>query len=116
LLKEKIFYGWRVLLGLFLVYTANNGILIYTLPLFYPELISEFGWDEEQVTRPASLFFILAALLTPFVGVLFDRYSTRNIMLLGIVILIVGLALYPEVTSLNRLMLIHVIFALGLAG
>ena len=112
----KIFHGWWVLLGLFLVYTANNGILLYTLPLFYPALISEFGWDAEQVTRPASLFFILAALLTPLMGVLFDRYSTRLIMLLGIVILIAGLAAYPTVSSLQGLMLVYMVFALGLAS
>ena len=54
----KIFYGWWVLLGLFLIYTANNGILIYTLPLFYPELIDEFGWNAEQVTGRSRCFWL----------------------------------------------------------
>ena len=112
----KIFFGWWVLLGLFLIYTANNGILIYTLPLFYPELIDEFGWDAEQVTRPAALFFVAAALVVPFVGILFDRYSTRVIMLLGILALVVGLWFYPNVTSLGQLTAIYMVFALGLAA
>ena len=112
----KIYYGWWVLLGLFLVYTANNGILIYTLPLFYPELIDEFGWNAEQVTRPAALFLVVAALAVPFAGVLFDKYSTRFIMLLGILALVVGLGFYPAITSLGQLTAIYVVFALGLAG
>ena len=112
----KLFYGWWVLLGLFLIYTANNGILIYTLPLFYPELIDEFGWNAEQVTRPAALFLVVAALAVPFAGILFDRYSTRFIMLLGILALVAGLGFYPSITSLGQLTAIYVVFALGLAG
>lgn len=112
----KIYYGWWVLLGLFLIYTANNGIIIYTLPLFYPELIDEFGWNAEEVTRPAALLLIVAALIVPFAGVLFDRYSTRLIMLLGILALVAGLGFYPSITSLGQLTAIYMVFALGLAA
>ena len=111
----KIFYGWWVLLGLFLIYMANNGILIYTLPLFYPELIDEFGWNAEQVTRPAALFLVVAALIVPFAGILFDRYSTRVVMLIGILALVVGLGSYPAITSLGQLTAIYMVFALGIA-
>ena len=112
----KIFYGWWVLVGAFLVYTANNGILMYTLPLFYPQWLAEFGWNEEQVTRPASLFFLVAALLTPVMGVLFDRYSTRRIMLFGVVAILAALICLPGISSLNQLLVIYMVFALGLAG
>ena len=116
MLNMKIFYGWWVLLGLFLIYTANNGILIYTLPLFYPELIDEFGWNAEQVTRPAALFLVVAALIVPFAGILFDRYSTRAIMMIGILALVVGLGFYPAITSLGQLTAIYMLFALGIAA
>ena len=112
----KIFYGWWVLLGLFLIYTANNGILMYTLPLFYPELMDEFGWTTEQVTCPAALFYIVAAMITPFAGVLFDRYSTRLIMLLGIIALVAALCFYPVISSLDQLTAVYIVFALGLAA
>ena len=115
MLNMKIYYGWWVLLGLFLIYTANNGILIYTLPLFYPELIDEFGWNAEQVTRPAALFLVVAALIVPFAGILFDRYSTRIIMMIGILALVAGLGFYPAVASLGQLTSIYMVFALGIA-
>ena len=95
---------------------ANNGILMYTLPLFYPELIAEFGWNAEEVTRPAALFFVVAALLTPFMGALFDRYPTKRVMMFGILALVAGLACYPFVTSLAQLTAIYMVFAVGLAG
>ena len=112
----KVFYGWWVLLGLFLIYTANNGILIHTLPLFYPELMSEFGWNEDQVTRPAAQFFIVGAFMTPLIAILFDRYSTRLIMLLGVVVVTAGLLIYANIASLLQLTMVYLIFALGLAA
>lgn len=112
----KIFLGWWVLLGIFLIYMANNGILMYTLPLFYPELIAEFGWNAEEVTRPAALFFVVAAVLTPFMGALFDRYPTRRVMMFGILALVAGMACYPFITSLAQLTAIYMVFAVGLAG
>lgn len=113
---KNIFFGWWVLLGLFLVYTANNGILLNTLPLLYPELMGEFGWDEEEVTRPAAYFFLIAALITPLFGWLFDRFPARGIMLLSTLVLIGALACYPLIQSLTQLTLIYVALAVGLAG
>jgi len=104
------------LLGLLLIYTANNGILIHSLPLFYPELIKEFGWNEEQVTRPASLFFVLAAILTPIIGAMLDRYSPRVIMAVGIVVVIGCLLMYGRIGSLADLTVVYLVAALGLAG
>ncbi|MEM9302527.1 MAG: MFS transporter [Pseudomonadota bacterium] len=111
-----IFYGWWVLLGLFLIYTANNGILMHTLPLFYPALTEEFGWNQEQVTQPASYLFILAAFLTPFMGALFDRFSTRLIMVFGIAAVVLPLAFYSRISSLGELTVIYLVGAVGLAG
>jgi len=55
MLQKRVFFGWWVLLGIFLSYTALAGIQVYTLPLFYPALIREFGWSTEAVTLGATL-------------------------------------------------------------
>ncbi len=111
---RKVYPGWWVLLGLFLLYAASNGILIFTLPLIYPELIKDFGWNEAQVTLPATVFFVTAAALHPIGGMLLDRYSPKLLMVIGYGAIACGLGLYPFITSLNELMLIHVLFGLGL--
>jgi sugar phosphate permease len=115
---SRIYFGWWVLLGLFLVYASSNGILLFTLPLFYPELINEFGWNEAEVTRPAAIFFIAAAVLHPFGGALLDRYSPRLLMLLGYGVIALALGFYPFINSLGQLLAINIVFGLGfgLAG
>ena len=112
----RVFYGWWVLAGIFCIYMANNGILLYTLPLFYPALIEEFAWNPEEVTRPAAWCFLIAAGATPLMGILFDRFSTRRIMLAGILVLAVGLGCYPAIGSLGEMLAVYILFAIGLAG
>jgi MFS family permease len=108
--------AWLVLLGLFLVYMATNGVMLNTLPLLYPELTKEFGWNEAQVTRPAALFLLLTAVMTPVLGALCDRYPARRIMLLGVVLIVVPLAFYARISSLAHMTAIYLICSIGLAA
>ncbi len=104
------------MLGCFVSYAAAQGIFVYTLPVLYPELINEFGWNSEQMTRPATLGYVMGAVLVPFVSALFDRYSVRISMILGVFGITLGLALYPQIGSLAHLMWIYAVFALGQVG
>ncbi len=113
MLGNRIFFGWWVLLGTFLFYAAIVGILVYTLPLLYPELIREFGWNSEQVTGPATLYFLTGAIIMPFFSPLFDRYSVRLIMCFGVMALVGGLIAFASIQTVTHLTLIFLVFALG---
>lgn len=112
---DNVYYGWWVLGGLFLVYAASNGILMHTLPLVYPDLIEEFGWDEAEVTLPATVLFVVAALTSPPVGAMLDRFSPRRILLVGVVGMSIGLICFAYVTSLEQLVGVYVLLALALS-
>lgn len=111
----SIYRGWWVLGGLVLIYAATNGILMHTLPLLYPSLIDEFGWDEAQVTLPATVFFVVAALTSPPAGALLDRYSARKIILVGVVVIAIGLFAYSRVSTLGQLIGVYVLLAVALS-
>jgi hypothetical protein len=96
---NRLFFGWWVLFGIFSLYTALCGIQIYTLPLLYPELMREFGWSTEKVTRAATVFFLTGAIITPFVSSLFDRFSARTFMIAGAIATIIGLFSYSSLKS-----------------
>lgn len=108
---KRVFFGWWVLLGIFSSYTALVGVQVYTLPLFYPELIREFGWTPEQVTRPATLFFLAGAITTPFISSLYDRYSVRLFMSAGALATVAGLFAFSSIRTPNQMLIIFLVLA-----
>jgi MFS family permease len=110
---NRWYYGWQVLFGLFLNYMAVVGIMVYTLPLFYPSFISEFGFSSEQVTRPAFLAYMTGAFITPFISPFYDRYSIRKFMLAGTVFMVSGMLALSGFQTYAQMMAINLVFALG---
>jgi len=111
--KNRIFYGWWVLTGISIHYAALVGIQIYTLPLFYPGLMEEFGWSEEEVTRAATISFLTGAAITSFVSALFDRFSVRVFMILGAATYVLALFNFWSLQTLTQMTVIYVIFAVS---
>ena len=111
---KKIYYGWFILVTLTLAYCISNGIILNTLPIFYPELIREFGWNQADVTKPAQLLFVIVALLSPFVGLILDKFSVRIILIAGGFILVSGIYSFSLLKSLNQMSLIYFAFSVGL--
>lgn len=113
---SKLYRGWWVLAGLFLVYAASNGLLVHTLPLTYPALIDEFGWDQVQVTLPATVFLVIAAISSPPIGALLDRFSARLVISVGSIGMVLGLLAFSFVTELWHLVAVYVVFAFSLSA
>jgi MFS transporter, OFA family, oxalate/formate antiporter len=110
---KRVFFGWWVLLGIFSSYTALVGVQVYTLPLFYPEIIRELGWTPEQVARPATIFFLTGALVTPFVSSLYDWYSVRLFMCVGACATIIGLLAFSTLQTPTHMIMIFLVLALA---
>ena len=113
-MKAGLFYGWWVLAGLFVVNMITNGVVLNTLPLFYPEFTRHFGWDQSMVTQPAQLLFLAVAIFAPFAGAWLDRYSARNLMLAGCLIMTLGFLWYAYMGSLWEMKVIYLVFAIGI--
>jgi len=106
---------WIVLSGLFLVYMASNGVTLHTLPLLYPELMDNFGWQATEVTLPATVFFVIGAITSPPAGWLLDRYSSRVIIAIGSMLLTLGLLAYSATNSLWQLVAVYALLGLALS-
>jgi MFS family permease len=111
---EKKYFAWLLLGGLFICYVISNGVILNTLPIFYPALLSEFGWDQAQVTRPAQLLFFSVALISPFVGLLLDRGSPRKIMLTGIFLMTAAFFAFANIRDLGHMTGVYFLFSLGI--
>lgn len=114
-MANRVFYGWYVLGGLFVMYAVSNGIAQFTLPLFYPSLMEEFGWNHAEITRPAAIKFLFASVYNLAVGFLLDRYPPRPLMAAGAVIMVTGLASLMFMSTLWHFTGAYLLLAFGMS-
>lgn len=90
--KERLFYGWWVVLAAFLNLFFSVGIIYYGFPVFYPSLVNQLGFTRGQVTQGFLIGFVGAGLLFGLLaGALIDRLGPRRVIRFGIAF--VGLSL-----------------------
>src|ERR1700684_2871173 len=97
--ERKISYaGWGVAAAAFVgVMTSFSPIVPYTFSLFLNPLHTAFGWKREAMDGTFAIAAITVALVSPFLGMLLDRFPPRRIILPSIFVFALALA------SLSRL-------------
>ena len=108
--------GWQVAAAAFFgVMTSFSPIVPYTFSLFLNPLHAAFGWQREAISGTFALAAITVALVSPGIGVLFDRFAPRRIILPSIVIFALALASLGLLgPSIERFYLTY--FVLGLVA
>jgi len=81
----RIFYGWWVVAAAFMNLFLTVGIVFYGLPVFYPELVRNLGFNRSQVTEGILIGFIIVAPFVGYLGSLIDRRGARSVIRFGLV-------------------------------
>ena len=115
-MKLKVFYGWWLLAGLFIIYSITNGVILNTLPLFYPQLRAEFNWSQAEIVGPAGILFLVVAITSPFIGVLLDRYNASKLMLIGAVLMLLAFLWFGFMNSLQEMRGVYLLFSIGITA
>src|ERR1700758_3067786 len=71
--RTPSFYGWLVLGCLCFAGFARQGPAVSTLSVFVTPLIHDFGWSRTALSGAVSLGGILAAIVSPKIGLLLQR-------------------------------------------
>jgi MFS family permease len=108
--------GWGVVAAAFFGVMIGYSVLIpYTFGLFLKPLSSSFGWRRDQISVAFGCVAATAALCSPIIGRLLDRYGPKRIILPCIVVFGLGFASLSLLTpSLTHFYLAFIL--LGLAG
>ncbi len=92
--RLPFFYGWVVVTVTFV--TMAIGVNVRTaFSLFFPPILSEFGWDRAVTAGAFSFEFFVSAFVSPLIGRLMDRAGPRAVVELGIGLMAAGLLLAP---------------------
>jgi MFS family permease len=96
--RLPFFYGWVVVAVTFV--TMGIGVNARTaFSLFFPPIISEFGWERGVTAGAFSFGFVVSAIFSPLIGRLMDLAGPRGVMELGIALMGGGLLLAPLTSS-----------------
>jgi len=86
------YYGWIIVAVVFV--TMGVAITARTaFSLFFPPLLTEFGWDQSVTAGAFSFGFLVSASLSPVLGRAMDHYGPRLVIEAGVLMLGAGLLL-----------------------
>ena len=111
---KNFYYGWVILLALALMYVASNGYGYLSIPSFYPSLNTLFELPKGTVPQAASVMTLLIAFLSPFIGLLLDKYNPRIIMTCGVIGLVAMQFYFTQITSFGQLQIFYAGYAVAL--
>jgi MFS family permease len=99
---RKVFYGWWVLIALFIV--GNLGPMgRYSLTAFFPAISSELAWSRSTVGTAQSVSLWAYSFLSILTGWMIDKLGSHKTIFLGGLFCLIGWILLSSVNSLWQL-------------
>lgn len=80
--ENKIFYGWFIVAGCLILNAMGTGIFSSIMGLFFPSIVSEYGYSQAEVAGIISIAILGGLLATGVFAKLYQKYSTRNLVLI----------------------------------
>jgi len=97
-MRLPFYYGWIIVAVTFV--TMAVGVNARTaFSLFFPPILSEFGWERGVTAGAFSFGFVMSGIISPLIGRLMDRAGPRAVMGLGAALMGGGLLLAPLTTQ-----------------
>ncbi|MBX9780386.1 MAG: MFS transporter [Chitinophagaceae bacterium] len=110
----KKIYCWVILVCLFLMYMASNGIVLNTFNLYLPEFAKTFNVDIAKATGLAAILYLVLALPLPLVGFLLERFSPKKLIVTGAIGASAGLFFLANATSFGMVRAFTIVYPLFL--
>lgn len=103
---NRIFWGWYVVAGAFLVLAINYGVR-YCFGIFLKPMSEEYGWSRSVISISASINMFVYSIGAVFVGKLIDRIAPRWIITTGALVLALSLVLTAFVATPLQFYLVY---------
>jgi MFS family permease len=114
---KRIYYGWWVVGGAFLLLFCVVGTHFYAFPVFFDVMVREMGWARTQAALAMTIGTFVAGAMGVFVGGLIHKIGLRPVMVCGTIVAGLGFLLLRTVTEPWQFYLYYgLVFSLGIAG
>jgi MFS family permease len=114
---KKIYYGWWVVVGAFLLLFCAVGTHFYAFPVFFEVMVREMGWARTQAALAMTIGTFVAGAMGVLVGWLIHKVGLRPVMVCGSIIAALGFLLLRTVAEPWQFYLCYgFIVSIGVAG
>ena len=90
-LSTRVFYGWRVVAGAFVLAVFGWGVGFYGPPIFLHAVRETRGWSLPLVSAAVTVHFVAGAVVVANLPALYRRYGLPAVTALGSVVLALGI-------------------------
>ncbi|MEA1872085.1 MAG: MFS transporter [Chloroflexota bacterium] len=114
---KRIYHGWWVVGGSFLLLFCSLGTHFYAFPVFFDVMVREMGWARTQVALALTIGTFVIGAMGLLVGGLIHKVGLRPVMLCGTLIAGLGFLLLTTVTEPWQFYLYYgLVLSAGMAG
>ncbi len=108
-----MFYGWVLAALGSLIIAMAAAPLYYGLAVWNPVLRNAFGWTAGQMAGAFAVTQAQETVMGPVVGALVEKLGPRRMVLIGMLVLGAGFALFSQIQALWQLYFAFFIMAMG---
>ena len=110
------FYGWWVVGATASIVFLTGGTFFYGFSALFNPIEDEFGWSRASVSFAYSLRSEVGGLAALAVGFLVDRFGSRRLMVIGVVLVAIGFMLLSRIHSLPAFYGAVIVIAIGMSA
>ena len=99
--KEK-FFGWRMIIAANFIDFFSAGLAFYAYAVFFGFIQEEFSASRFLVSITISILICSAGVISPFMGLVLDRFPIRRILAIGAILFGSGLILLSTVKNFTQ--------------
>jgi MFS family permease len=116
-MKNKIFYGWWIVLATNIICMFGYGTWLYSFGVFFKPMSAEFGWTRAMTSGAYALRSVEGGIASPLVGWAIDRFGSRILIIIGAVVAGAAFVMMPLIKSLLGFYLIYgVLLSAGMSA
>lgn len=111
----RVFYGWWVVGGAFVLLFLSIGTQSYAYPVFFDAILRDMGWSRAQTSIAFAIGMLVIGIASLAVGVLVRKTGVRLILISGSIVAGIGFTLVFIISTLWEFYIFYgIIFCLGI--
>jgi MFS family permease len=99
-MRNKLFYGWYIVIAGLILATYNSSIFVYGYTAFINPIVATFNWSMTEISLASSISILITTIFNPIVGTIVDRYNPKKLMIIGVTLDALGIIILSRTVNL----------------